>query len=434
MLALALVAAVTAAGAAARTFDEPLQAQEWWLGHIGTAGLTPPGPGIPIAIVDSGTDPSHPEFADRPNTTFENDQTTFGRGEYHGTAVASVAAAPANGAGMVGVYPQASLLVWDASPVPGITDFAAIGAINAAAAHCPAVISLSFGSNDPDPQLQDAVLNAFRNGCLVVAASGNDGESGSPSTFPADWPHVFTIGATDENDHVAHFSTTSPAVDVAAPGVDILTAVPFSRNATGYETASGTSFSAPIAAAAAAWVWTLRPTLTVTQIAQLLRNSARDLGAAGFDTATGYGLIDVAAALAAPTPANDPGEPNDDVDQVKPGRLFSDGQAPLTSPTRPTTRIAGSLDSSEDPRDLYRIWAPPNRVVHVSVTGPGTAAARIWGPQTSGVDEGLKARRRDLRGTKMAGGKKGSAAYVEVLLTGRSITAHYLLNVTVAKR
>ena len=429
------MAAVSASAAAARTFDEPLQGQEWWLAHIGIAGLAPPAAGVPIIIVDSGTDPTHVEFADRPNTTFENNQSTFGREEYHGTAVASVAAAPANGAGILGVYPTAALMLWDASPdIRGITDFTAIADIDAAATHCPAVINLSFGSTDPDPQLDDAILNAVRSGCLVVAASGNSGESGSPTTFPASWPHVFTVGATDENDRVASFSTTGPGLDVVAPGVDIVGAVPLSRNATGYDGFSGTSFSAPIVAAAAAWVWTLRPTLTAGQLAQVLRSSARDLGSTGWDATSGYGLVDVAAALVAPTPASDPSEPNDDIGQVKPGVLFADGEAPLTTPSKPSIRIAGALDSSEDPRDLYRIWVPQNKVVHVSVGGPGTAAARIWGPQTVGVAEGLKARRRDLRGPAMAGGKNGSAAYVEVLLTGRTTTAHYLLSVTASKR
>jgi subtilisin family serine protease len=431
---LSLVTAVTAAGAFARTLDEPLQGQEWWLGHIGITGLTPPGPGVPITIIDSGTDPTHPEFAGRPNTTFENDQTTFGREEYHGTAVASVAAAPVNGVGIVGVYPTAALQVWDASPdARGITDFTAISDIDEAAGHCPAVINLSFGSTDPDPQLQSAILNAVRAGCLIVAASGNSGDSGSPTTFPASWPHVFTVGATDENDKVTSFSTTGPALDVVAPGVDIIGAVPLSRNATGYDTFSGTSFSSPIVAAAAAWVWTMRPTLTASQLAQVLRSSAHDIGPPGYDTSSGYGLIDVAAALVAPTPPTDPNEPNDDIDQVKPGRLFADGEAPLTTPTKPSTRIAGSLDSAEDPRDIYRIWVPAKKVVHVSVESPGTAAARIWGPQTVGVNEGLSARRRDLKGPTMAGGKKGSAAYVEVLLTGREQTTRYLLSVTAAK-
>jgi Subtilase family len=436
LLALALVAAATAAGASARTFDEPLQAQEWWLAHIGIAGLTPPGPGVPITIIDSGTDPSHPEFAGRPSTTFLNDQTTFGREEYHGTAVASVAAAPVNGAGIVGVYPTAALQVWDASPdARGITDFTAIVDIEQAAAHCPSVINLSFGSTDPDPQLEGAILKAVGAGCLVVAASGNAGESGSPTTFPASWPHVFTVGATDMNDKVTAFSTTGPGLDVVAPGMAITAAVPLSRNATGYEsTFNGTSFSSPIVTAAAAWVWTMRPTLTASQLAQVLRNSARDLGNPGYDTTSGYGLIDVAAALVAPTPPNDPNEPNDDISEVKPGPLFANGQPPLTTPTKPSTRIAGQLDSAEDPRDLYRIWVPANKVVHVAANAAGAAAARVWGPQTVAVGEGLKARRRDLRGTQIAGGKKGSAAYVEVLLTGRATTARYVLTVTAAKR
>jgi hypothetical protein len=437
VLALALVSAATAAAAAsARVFDEPLQAQQWWLGHIGITGLTPPGPGVPVTIIDSGTDPTHPEFTGRPNTTFENDQSTFGREEYHGTAVASVAAAPVNGAGITGVYPAAALQVWDASPdLRGITDFTAIADIDAAATHCPAVINLSFGSTDPDPQLEGAILKAVGAGCMVVAASGNSGESGSPTTFPASWPHVFTVGATDENDKVASFSTTGSGLDVVAPGVDITAAVPFSRNATGYDsTFAGTSFAAPIVTAAAAWVWTMRPTLSVSQLAQVLRNSARDLGTPGYDPSSGYGLIDVAAALAAPTPPNDPNEPNDDINEVKPGPLFESGQPPLTTPAKPSTRIAGGLDQAEDPRDIYRIWVPANKVVHVAVESQGTAAARIWGPATVAMGERLKARRRDLKGPKMAGGKKGSAAYVEVLLTGRALTAHYLLNVTASKR
>lgn len=429
------MAAVTAANAGAHTSDEPLQGQEWWLAHIGITGLTPPGPGVPVTIIDSGTDPTQPEFAGRPSTTFFNDQSTFGREEYHGTAVASVAAAPVNGAGITGVYPTAALQVWDASPdARGITDFTAIVDLEQAADHCPAVINLSFGSTDPDPQLQGAILKAVAAGCLIVAASGNAGESGSPTTFPASWPHVFTVGATDENDRVTAFSTTGAGIDVVAPGVDITAAVPLSRNATGYDTFSGTSFSAPIVTAAAAWVWTMRPTLTAFQLAQVLRKSARDLGTAGYDLQSGYGLINVAAALAQPTPENDPEEPNDDIAEVKPGPLFANGQPPLTTPTKPSIRIAGELDSSEDPRDLYRIWVPANKVVHVSVTGPGTAAPRIWGPKTAAVTEGLKARRRDLRGPTMAGGKNGSAAYVEVLLTGRAPTAHYVLNVTAARR
>ena len=85
--------------------------------HIGADPAAAPGPGVPITVVDSGVDPTNPEFAGRPNTTFLNDQTVDGPGEYHGTAVASLAVAAANGVGIVGVYPQAAFQSFDASPV-----------------------------------------------------------------------------------------------------------------------------------------------------------------------------------------------------------------------------------------------------------------------------------------------------------------------------
>ena len=83
---------------------------------------------------------------------------------------------------------------------------------------------------------------------------------------------------------------------------------------------------------------------------------------------------------------------------------------------------------------MYRIWVPAHRTVRVKVTADGRAAARIWGPQTSSVNEGITARRRDLRGPSIRAAGKGFAAYVEVLLTGRSTTAGYVLGVTAAKR
>lgn len=435
VLALLFVAAATASAASARVDADPLVSQEWWLARIGADQATPPGPGIPIAIVDSGVDATQPEFAGRPNTTYLNRQTTFGTEEFHGTFVASVAAAPDNGAGIVGVYPQAALEIFDGSPDPrGIDTPTIVAGILAVAQHCPAVINLSFGSTEQVPALLQAVATAQHNGCLVVAATGNNGQDGSPPTFPASWPHVLGVGATDENDAVTSFSTVGPLVDVVAPGMDILGAVPLWRSQTGYLSGNGTSYAAPLASAAAAWVWTLRPTLSATQLSQLLRSSARDLGTPGVDSTSGWGMVNIPAALSAPTPPNDPEEPNEDVYEVKPGALFADGQPALTTRTKPSNRIAASLDTNDDPRDLYRIWVPAHHVVRVSAASGGTAAARIWGPKTVSTNEGIAARRRDLRGTTMSGGKTGSAAYVEVLLTGMSPRSQYVLSVRAARR
>jgi len=437
-LLIAFVAALCAAGAAAaasgRLADEPLQSQEWWLHDIGADQATPPGPGVPLTIIDSGVDATHPEFSSRPNTTFLNDQTVDGPAEWHGTAVASVAAAPANGVDVLGVYPQAALQLWDASPTPGVLTFSVIAGIETAAQHCPGVISLSFGSTQPNSQLQAAVLDAFRNGCLVVASAGNDGATGRPN-FPGAYPHVLTVAATDEEDGVTSFSSEGGWIDLAAPGVSIVGAVPLSHDPNGYSTGlDGTSFSAPIVSAAAAWVWTVRPALDVTQIFELMRRSARDIAPAGFDPLSGWGLVDIPNALAAPAPQRDPQEPNDDVSEVRPGGLFSTGQSALTTPARTSNRIAGTLDVDEDPSDLYRIWVPPHRVVRVSVAADGEAAARIWGPQTVSVNESLAARRRDLKGQLVRAGNTGFAAYVEVLPTGRAAEAQYVLSVKASTR
>jgi len=440
-LAIGLAAAVaalgvgaTAAAATGRLSDDPLQSQEWWLHDIGADQATPPGPGVTLGIVDSGLDVTTPEFAGRPDVTLLNNQTTFGPEEWHGTVVASIAAAPTNGIGVVGVYPQASLQIWDSSPVSGILSFSAAVGIETIAQHCPAVISLSFGSRSPSPQITDAILYAQHRGCLVVASAGNDGTQGSPPSYPASQEHVLTVAATDRNDQAADFSTVSPMNDIAAPGTDIVGAVPLTADPTGFENQlSGTSFSAPMVAAAAAWIWTMRPTLDWTQLYQLLRGTARDVGDPGFDPETGFGILDIPAALAAPAPARDPLEPNDDIDEVKPGALFQDGEPPITSPSKPSIRIAGTLDVNKDTRDIYRIWVPAHEVVHVSTASDGEAAARIWGPLTTSTNEGPAARRRDLKGTQMSGGARGSNAYVEVLPTSKTPRPSYVLTVKASR-
>jgi subtilisin family serine protease len=347
-----------------------LPGQGWWSQDVGADQAAPPDTGVPIVIVDSGVDTSHPPFSGRPNTTLLNDQTVDGPGEYHGTAVASLA---------IGVFPQAALYSWDASPRSGVSDLAAVSGIETAAEHCPAVINLSFGSTEPAPEIDDAVLTAVHNGCLVVAAAGNDAQLGNPTTYPAAYPHVLTVAATDEHDAPLPFSTFGPWVDLAAPGIDITAAVSLSHDPSGYSSGlAGTSFAAPLVSAAAAWIWTVRPTLTVDQLAAVLRESARDVATPGFDAETGHGVLDIPAALAASPPPADPDEPNDDVDQIAPGRLFPNGQPPLTSPGHPSIRIAASLDQSEDPRDLYRVWVPARRVVRATVAAVGNVAARIW--------------------------------------------------------
>ena len=349
---------------------DPLVPQEWWRAAIGSDQVESPGAGRPVTVVDSGVDLTHPEFATRPNTTALNAQTTTEVDEDHGTEVSSVIAAPNNGVGIVGVYPDAVLRVWDASPFGFLSEGSAIQGIYEAARRGPGVINLSFGGEDDDPLLEEAIQFAFRSGSLVVAAAGNDALSGNPPNFPAFYPHVLTVGATNERNQVAAFSSLSPTVDLAAPGVHIPVAEPLALDPGGYSTdGNGTSFASPLVAGAAAWVWTVRPELDNTQLFEVMRRSATDIAAPGFDNASGYGLLNLPAALEFAAPSRDPQEPNEKPRQIEPHGLFTDGTPPLTVPGRTAGSISARVDRSEDPIDLYRVWAPGGRTLRARVAG-----------------------------------------------------------------
>ena len=299
-----------------------------------------------MTVVDSGLDLAHPEFAGRLDTVALNEQTTNGRDGAHGTAIASLVAAPENGVGMVGVYPQAVLRFYDASAGrSALTTSEIIAGILAAAREGPSVINLSLGSRNRDSLLEQAVYQAYAKGSLIVAAAGNERAEGNPVEYPASLPHVLTVAATDQANAVAPFSNRSLFNDLAAPGVGMTVAVPTALGGTGFLTeASGTSFAAPLVSGAAAWVWTVRPDLDNTQLFEIMRRSALDLGPAGFDDESGFGLLSVPAALAYPTPVRDPSEPNDDLEFVKPDGFFAVGRSPLTAPGRERASLAARLD------------------------------------------------------------------------------------------
>jgi len=409
---------------------DPLVPAEWWRAAIGADRADPPGPGKPVTVVDSGLDVTHPEFASRPNTIVMNKQTVSDEDEDHGTEVASVIGAPNNGFGIVGAYPEAILRVWDASPFGILNEGSAIQGIAEAAREGPGVINLSFGGEDEDPLLEDAVMFAFRSGSLVVAAGGNERDEGSPKGYPAAYPHVLTVGATNESGRVASFSTIGPTVDLVAPGVGIMAAEPLARDPSGYVSVLGTSFSSPLVAGAAAWVWTERPDLDNTQLFEIMRRSAVNLGPPGFDNTSGYGLLNIPNALSYRTPASDPQEPNEHPAEIEPHGLFDAGTQALTRPGHLGAFLVAHLDRSEDPVDLYRTWAPAHDVLRVRLSG--AVRARILprfqktrAPQPLAVAKhGVVAYRNTAA--------HGTYVYIELRPVNR--TVEYTLRITAARR
>jgi hypothetical protein len=196
----------------------------------------------------------------------------------------------------------------------------------------------------------------------------------------------------------------------------------------GYTLASGTSFSSPIVSGAAAWVWTVRPTLDSTQLFEIMRRSARDIGAAGFDDSSGYGLLDIPNSLAFAAPSRDPQEPNETAAEIEPGRLFAQGTAALTNRLRTSASLRARVDKNEDPVDLYRVWAPAKRTLTASTM--------------AGVSLRIMERTRARLGRVVAVARSGKATYrartggfvyVEVRpLVGR--TVDYTLRLTAARR
>jgi len=376
---------------------------EWWPSFVGLDRAEPPGPGKPLTVIDTGVDLTHEEFVSRPATTPLNGQSTSARFEEHGTAVASTAAAPTNGLGIVGVYPQANLQVWDASPSgDGITAGDVIEGLDAAIRSGQGIVNLSLGSHVRNPLLDDMVAATFARGTLIVAAAGNSREDGSPLEYPGSLPHVLTAGAIDQSGEPTFFTSGSQYVDLAAPGWDIQVAVPVAYGPTpedDYDSFSGTSFASPIVAGATAWVWTARPTLDITQLFEVMRLSGQDIYSPGFDPFTGFGRLDIPTALAVAAPTVDPQEPNEDVTYLKPSGILHRASVPVTKAGRARGAIAARLDFGEDPRDVYRIWVPGRRTALVALQpSGGDVDLGLWGPRTVSVLEAGADRTRDFKG------------------------------------
>lgn len=419
---------------------EPLFYAEWWYRLVGADRAQPPGPGRPVTVIDTGIDFAHPEFRGRPDTIALN-TITFNDEDLgsHGTAVGSLVGAPVNGVGLVGVYPRARMYVWDGYD---LNFGAVIAGLAAASLHGPGVINLSlgypagsFGGNLLDPVIA-AINAAVRRGSVVVAAAGNGREDGSPELVPAGLPHVLTVASTDAASAVSYFSNSSSTVDLAAPGERVPLAVPQTIDPSGYRVGSGTSFSSPIVAGAAAWVWTARPGLDATQVFEVMRRSGRDLGTPGFDHDTGFGMLDVPAALAYPAPIRDPLEPNEDVDLVRRNKLFAEPMPAVSGVLR------ARLTAGEDPNDVYRVRVPAKRSVVVSVSADADVDIEFWRPWTESVHK-LSANRaavsaRPGRRAETVRYRNGSpstiTAFVNVKLPPGVPWATYRLAVSAAAR
>jgi len=272
------------------------------------------GTGVKVAVCDTGVDYTHPELASRykGGYDYQNSDADPRDDNGHGTHVAGTIAAVNEGLGIIGVAPQVDLY---AVKVLGSTGSGSFSTIIAALDWCLAngiqVANFSLGSStDPGTTTKAAFDNAAAKGLIICCSAGNSGSGANTVGFPAQYPSVIAVAATTSTDGYATYSSTGPAVDIAAPGSSIYSC----KMGGGYTTMSGTSMACPHATGACALI--LSAGITDTngnglrdEVQSLLQSTAVDLGTTGFDNYYGYGRIAVDAALTtlaggtAPTPS-----------------------------------------------------------------------------------------------------------------------------------
>jgi thermitase len=288
------------------TPDADIDAPEGW-DALGLSAFPGAG-GAKVGIVDTGIQQSHPEFAGGriancggvnnfgtslgiiiigSDPTIVSGKCSDDNG--HGTHVAGTIAANANnGAGVAGVAFNSQLAICKALNSGGSGTLAMIAnCITWLNQQGAKVISMSLGGSSGSSALQTAVRNATNNGSLLVAAAGNSGNSSL--SYPAAYAEVVSVAATDHNDARASFSQFNADVEVAAPGVNVLS----TWNNGAYNTISGTSMATPHAAAVAALIAGTNPGGGPVAWRSELQASVDDKGTPGRDPQFGFGRVNL---------------------------------------------------------------------------------------------------------------------------------------------
>lgn len=323
------------------TPNDPQYGQQWewpileapaaWDKNRGSKSIT-------VAVIDTGIDFNHPELKDSlvEGKNFLSPGGSANDDNGHGTHVAgTIGAIGNNNTGVVGVNWNVSLMPLKVCNAAGTCpDDATAAALTYAADHGAKVVNMSLGGPGTPPQLlKEAMTYAASKGVFLAVAAGNS-NADAGTHYPAMLPESFTVAATDSSDGKASFSNWGKRIDIAAPGVGI-----FSTHKDGqYKVLSGTSMATPHVAGLAALMLSVRPSLTRTQLADLMQKSADDIGAPGKDDYFGAGRINMRkAVIAAET-----------------------GVAPSGSPV-PSTSPSGSPSSPKPP-------AYPNPTIIATVT------------------------------------------------------------------
>jgi subtilisin family serine protease len=338
---------------------------------------------VVVAVLDTGIDADNPEFAGRlvpgynalsrvADTPADFGPTDDDAG--HGTHVSGTIAAAANNAtGIAGIAPAVSIMPIKVLSADGEGDFGGmIDGVDWAVAHGARIISMSLGGTlqpDAAAYVQQTFDRAYAAGAVVVAASGNDG--GTLNQYPCNFAHVLCVGSTtNDGTAVSTFSTRTAALSLVAPGERIASTLPGG----GYGYGSGTSMATPHVTGAVALLRSLRPGLSPDDAMASLVQTARPLVAGGRNPDSGYGLLQVGAAVSlvagattAPTPTPAPGASTN----PSPAASATPGATPDPSATP-------SLPPGSSPDPIFApVPAPVLIVPSVTASSPRNGARSV---------------------------------------------------------
>lgn len=267
-------------------FLQAIHAPQAWARSTGSNNVL-------VAVLDTGVDASHPDLASklRSGANTYGDDSGYGDVSGHGTAVAGIIGADSNTAtGVASVAWGCPILPIRVTGTDGrATSWSIAAGIALAVNRGARVINVSFAPLYNDEIVLRQARLAWLSGSLVVVAADNTGlrvDGGGAD-------EVLFVGAIDQSDRLASFSTYGRFVDLVAPGVGIYTTRPDAA----YGAASGTSFSAPVVSGVAALVWSVNPALRPATVRDILLATARDLGDPGWDITFAYGCVDAAPAV-----------------------------------------------------------------------------------------------------------------------------------------
>jgi len=295
----------------AKRANDSLRARQWALTRLDAERVwrKSSGRGVVVAVVDTGVQADHPDLSGRVlkgRDFIESDRVANDRNG-HGTHVAgTIAAKTGNKRGIAGLANSAKIL-----PVRVLNSAGAGNTVTVARGIVYAVnkgadvINLSLAGDRPDAQVEAAIRYAAARNVVVVAAAGNRG-CAAPTTFPAAYPGVIGVGAINRYGAVASYSNCGDYVDVVAPGTSIRSTMirkpslmlPCAYGKS-YCLLTGTSMASPhVAAAAAIVISRTRHRLSAARVEALVTTLADDIGTPGYDTSSGYGIVNIKRSLA----------------------------------------------------------------------------------------------------------------------------------------